>query len=136
MSAPAVSLYELTIMTQPSSEQELQNHHMHRFLYMSSIHVLFFLAIVGMVSSVQGVIVRWETFSEKSFSPAHAAFCFPALAHVNAIQAYRSALNSLTDNEALHTFKVVLDKYWTLTLVSSTIATIIMTVKFIHKLPS
>jgi len=140
MSAPAVSLYALTIMAQPTFKEEQPDithyQRVHRIVYLPAMHVLFFTAIVGVISSVQSLITRWKTFSKKTFSPAHAAFCFPALAHVNAIQAYRSAVYTFSAIEETPIFKIALDTYWFTTLILSTIASIIITVKFFYMLPS
>jgi len=140
MSAPAVSLYALTIMAQPSFKEEhpdiTQFQRVHRLIYMPCMHFLFIMAIVGAISSVQGLKTRWTTFSNKAFSPAHAAFCFPALAHVNAIQAYRGAVDTFSEIGPKSTFKIALDTYWFSTLILSTIASIIITAKFFYMLPS
>eukprot|EP00555_Chaetoceros_dichaeta_P001381 CAMPEP_0198278538 /NCGR_PEP_ID=MMETSP1447-20131203/66429_1 /TAXON_ID=420782 /ORGANISM="Chaetoceros dichaeta, Strain CCMP1751" /LENGTH=211 /DNA_ID=CAMNT_0043973625 /DNA_START=828 /DNA_END=1460 /DNA_ORIENTATION=- len=93
-------------------------------------------AIVGAISSVQGLKTRWTAFSNRAFSPAHAAFCFPALAHVNAIQAYRGAVDTFSEIGPKSTFKIALDTYWFSTLILSTIASIIITAKFFYMLPS
>jgi len=140
MSAPAVSLYALTIMAQPSFKEEhpdmTQFQRVHRIIYLPCMHILFIMAIVGAISSVQGLTMRWTTFSKRTFSPAHAAFCFPALAHVNSIQAYRGAVDTFSEIGPKSTFKIALDAYWFSTLILSTIATIIITAKFFYMLPS
>lgn len=140
MSAPAVALYALTIMAQPSFEEEhpdvTEFQRVHRMLYLPSMHILFVLALIGMISSVQSLYVRWETFSKKEFSPAHAAFCFPTLAYANGIQAYRGAIDAFSDIKPHSTFKIVLDIYWFTILVGGTLATIIITFKFFYMLPS
>lgn len=103
MSAPNVSLYALTIMAQPSFEEEHPDinefQRMHRMgmlslhirrietdlfvaqpkVYLPCMHVLFALCLIGMVASVSSLIVRWEEFRKIPFSPAHAAFCAPCL---------------------------------------------------------
>ena len=72
MSAPAVALYALTIMAQPSFEEEhpdvTEFQRVHRMLYLPSMHILFVLALIGMISSVQSLVVRWHSFSKKDFS--------------------------------------------------------------------
>ena len=140
MSAPAVSLYALTIMAQPSFIEEHPDvthfQKVHRMVYLPCMHVLFALAIVGMISSIQSFIVRWPSFKTKAFSPAHAAFCFPTLAHANAVQAYRAAVNTFSDMPAKSPFKIALYTYWVAVLVSGTLATIYVTAKFMYHLPS
>jgi hypothetical protein len=88
MSAPAISLYALTIMAQPSFEEEHPDvtkfERVHRMIYLPCMHFLFALAVLGVLSSVQSLITRWDDFKKKEFSPAHAAFCFrtgPLLIH-------------------------------------------------------
>lgn len=139
MSAPAVSLYALTIMAQPSFIEEHPDvthfQRVHRMVYLPCMHVLFALALVGMFSSIQSFFVRWSSFKTKAFSPAHAAFCFPTLAHANAVQAYRASVNTFSDLPAQSPFKVALYTYWVTVLVSGTIATIFITAKFFYHLP-
>ncbi len=140
MSAPAVSLYALTIMAQPSFEEEhpdiTQYERVLRRVYLPTMHFFFTTAVIGAMSSVHSLFARWETFSKKPFSPAHAAFCFPTLAHANAIQAYRGALNSFSDIPPGSSFKLAIDAYWLFVLISGTLATIIITAKFIYRLPA
>jgi hypothetical protein len=100
------------------------------------MHVLFALACIGVISSIISLVVRWDSFRKKTFSPAHAAFCFPTLAHVNAIQAYRAAVNSFSDIPARSPFKVALYTYWVAMLVSGTLVTIFIATKFFYHLPS
>ena len=64
MSAPNVSLYALTIMAQPSFEEEhpdvTQFQRMHRMIYLPCMHFLFGLCILGILASVVSLIVRWK----------------------------------------------------------------------------
>ena len=140
MSAPAISLYALTIMAQPSFEEEHPDvtkfERVHRMIYLPCMHFLFALAVLGAISSVQSLIARWDDFRKKEFSPAHAAFCFPTLAHANAIQAYRAAVNSFSDMPPRTTFKIALYTYWVFVLVSGTIATVYVTARFFYMLPT
>jgi hypothetical protein len=140
MSAPAISLYALTIMGQPSFVEEHPDvtnfQRVHRMVYLPCMHVLFALACIGVISSIISLVVRWDSFRKKTFSPAHAAFCFPTLAHVNAIQAYRAAVNSFSDIPARSPFKVALYTYWVAMLVSGTLVTIFIATKFFYHLPS
>ena len=139
MSAPAVSLYALTIMAQPSFVEEhpdITNYQrVHRMVYLPCMHFLFALACIGVLSSVQSLYVRWSSFRTKAFSPAHAAFCFPTLAHANAIQSYRAALETFSDVPPGSPSKIVLYTYWVTVLVSGTLATLWITTKFFYHLP-
>lgn len=140
MSAPAAALCSLTIMAQPSFEEEYPDitifQRVHRMLYLPVMHFLFANCIIGAISSVQSLISRWNGFIQKEFSPAHAAFCFPALAHANSIQAYRSAIFAFSDLQSNTTFMNVLNIYWILVLGGSSLATIVITSRFFYMLPS
>eukprot|EP00554_Chaetoceros_debilis_P011471 CAMPEP_0194106304 /NCGR_PEP_ID=MMETSP0150-20130528/6354_1 /TAXON_ID=122233 /ORGANISM="Chaetoceros debilis, Strain MM31A-1" /LENGTH=1671 /DNA_ID=CAMNT_0038794413 /DNA_START=184 /DNA_END=5196 /DNA_ORIENTATION=+ len=140
MSAPAVSLYALTIMAQPSFEEEHPDitdfQRVHRMLYLPAMHFFFVCTILGALSSVQSLIARWDTFSKKPFSPAHAAFCFPTLAHANAVQAYRGAIDSFSDIQPGSPLKIALFCYWFFVLIVGTLSTFIITAKFFYMLPS
>ena len=90
MSAPAVSLYALTIMAQPSFEEEEPDvttfQRVHRMVYLPCMHVMCALSLLGMAGSLHSLYVRWPDFKRREFSPAHVAFCFPTLSHANSIQ--------------------------------------------------
>lgn len=139
MSAPAVSLYSLTIMAQPSFEEEYPDitnfQRVHRLVYLPCMHVMCALSLLGMAASLFSLWVRWPDFSRKEFSPAHAAFCFPTLSHANAIQAYRGALRSFSGIPPRTWRMYVLDAYWLAVLLGGTIATIWICGRFIYKLP-
>ncbi len=140
MSAPAVALAALTIMAQPAFREEYPDvtkfQQVHRMLYLPVMHFLFVTAIIGAMSSVQSLIARWETFSKRPFSPAHAAFCFPTLAHANAIQCYRGAISSFSTLQTNPTFMRGLNIYWIFVLSCGSIATVVVTAKFFYMLPS
>uniref|UniRef100_A0A6U6DSM2 Uncharacterized protein n=1 Tax=Odontella aurita TaxID=265563 RepID=A0A6U6DSM2_9STRA len=140
MSAPAVALYSLTIMAQPSFEEEHPDvtafQRMHRMIYLPSMHFMFILSVIGAFSSAQSLYARWDSFSQKEFSPAHAAFCFPTLAHANAIQAYRGAIDSFSNIKPGSPFKILIDTYWLFVLLGGTIATIVITARFFKSVPS
>ena len=108
MSAPAAALCSLTIMAQPSFSEEYpditQFQRVHRMLYLPVMHFLFATCLIGAVSSVHSLTVRWDGFIQKKFSPAHAAFCFPTLSHANAIQSYRSAIIAFSDLQSNEIF--------------------------------
>jgi hypothetical protein len=139
MTAPNVALYAVTIMAQPSFKEEhpdVTNYEkIHRQLYMPCMHMLFVLAMIGMLGSVSSLVVRWNDFRMHSFSPAHAAFCAPTLCHANAIQAYRGAINSFSDIPIESPLKIVLYMYWVLVLIAGTIVTMTITILFMLHLP-
>ena len=93
------------------------------------------LTMVGLVSAVHSLWVRWPKFKTKPFSPAHVAFCFPTLSHTNAIQAYRASLNAYSSIPQEHPFRKLLFGYWCLFLVFGTILNIVFTVKYVLKIP-
>lgn len=140
MSAPAISLYALTIMAQPSFEEEHPDvtrfQRVHRMIYLPCMHFLFALACIGLASSCQALFTRWDSFKKKEFSPAHVAFCFPTLAHANAIQAYRGAVDAFSDIKPGTPLKIALYAYWVVILVGGSIVTIWISVKFFYYLPS
>ena len=140
MSAPNVSLYALTLMAQPSFEEEHPDinrfQKVHRMVYLPVMHFFFGLCILGMIASVVSLIVRWPVFKHVPFSPAHAAFCVPTLSHANAIQAYRAAVNSFSNIPPHSPFKVCLYIYWVAVLVVGTIVTLVVTAKYAASLPA
>ena len=139
MSAPAVALYALTIMAQPSFEEEHPDvtnfQRVHRMVYLPCMHGLFALSIIGAISSVQSLFARWGSIRTKAFCPAHAAFCFPTLAHANAVQAYRGAIDAFSGIPDGSPILVAIYMYWVFVLVGGTITTFIITSKFIYHLP-
>jgi hypothetical protein len=139
MSAPAISLYALTIMAQPSFEEEHPDvtrfQRVHRMVYLPCMHVMCALSILGFLASCHSLWTRWHDFRKKEFSPAHAAFCFPTLSHVNAIQAYRGAIISFSNIHPRSWRMIILYVYWFTVLVFGTIATIVITAKFLYCLP-
>jgi len=139
MSAPNVSLYALTIMAQPSFMEEHPDvttfQIVHRLVYLPCMHFLFGMCLLGMCASIHSLVVRWKEFSKLPFSPAHVAFCAPTLSHANAVQAYRGAVDSFSTIPVGSPFKIALDCYWVVVLVSGTIVTIFIGLKFLSKLP-
>ena len=139
MSAPAISLYALTIMAQPSFAEEHPDvtrfQRVHRMLYLPCMHVMCALSILGFLASIHSLLVRWSDFRKKEFSPAHAAFCFPTLSHANAIQAYRGAIESFSDISHRNWKMTLLYCYWISVLVAGTIATVWITGRFLYCLP-
>ena len=140
MSAPNVSLYALTIMAQPSFEEEhpdINNfQRMHRRIYLPLMHVLFGFCVVGMFASISSLLYRWREFRKLPFSPAHAAFCVPTLSHANALQAYRAAMNSFSTLPSDSPFRILLYLYWVSFLLGGTIVTIVISGKFLYSLPA
>jgi hypothetical protein len=105
---------------------------LHMMTYPPLLHLFFVAAMLGAISSAQSLYVRWDSFKNIEFSPAHTAFCFPTLAHAGSVQAYRGAIKPFSSIPAQN----LLTGYWLFVLVSGTIATLIITVKFFQKLPS
>jgi len=139
MSAPNISLYALTIMAQPSFEEEHPDvthfQKVHRMVYLPCMHFLFGLCLLGMAASVSSLIVRWKEFRMLPFSPAHVAFMCPTLSHANAIQAYRAAVNSFSSLPPHSLFKVALYAYWLVALAAGTILTLTISLMFMYHLP-
>lgn len=75
MSAPNISLYALTLMAQPSFEEEHpdinQFQVVHRMVYLPCMHVLFGLLILGMVASVHSMLPRHVISIESSMTKSH-----------------------------------------------------------------
>ena len=139
MGAPAISLYALTIMAQPSFLEEHPDvtrfQKVHRMVYLPCMHFMAALSVIGFFASVHSLWMRWTEFRKKEFSPAHAAFCFPVLSHANAIQAYRGAIYSFSDIHPRTWRMLILYTYWVTVLVAGTIATIYITAKYLYCLP-
>lgn len=128
--------YRLSFQVEEEHPDVTKFERVHRMIYLPCMHFLFALAVLGVVSSVQSLSARWDDFKKKEFSPAHAAFCFPTLAHANAIQAYRAAVNTFSDIPSGSPFKIALYTYWVVVLVTGTVATIYVTGKFFYMLPT
>lgn len=139
MSAPAVSLYALTIMAQPSFEEENPDvtnfQRVHRMIYLPCMHIMCGLSIIGFLASCHSLWVRWSDFTKKEFSPAHAAFCFPTLSYANAIQSYRGAILTFGDVHPHDWRLITMYVYWFVVLLGGTIATIWISAKFLYCLP-
>mmetsp|Transcript_48736 Transcript_48736/g.117904 ORF Transcript_48736/g.117904 Transcript_48736/m.117904 type:complete len:1355 (-) Transcript_48736:1567-5631(-) len=139
MGAPAISLYALTIMAQPSFEEEHPDvtnfQKVHRMVYLPCMHAMMALTIIGMGASLHSLSVRWADFSKRKFSPAHAAFAFPTLSHANAIQAYRGAVMSFAGIPSRTWPFFILDAYWLVVLIGGTVATFWICGKFLYHLP-
>jgi hypothetical protein len=139
MSAPNVSLYALTIMAQPTFEEEHPDitsfQRIHRIVYLPLMHVLFSICLIGMAASISSLIVRWSEFRKLQFSPAHIAFCVPTLSHANAVQAYRASVNSFSTLPKDSPFRIILWWYWIIVLMAGTTLTFTIAGKFLWKLP-
>merc|ERR1712232_1103782 len=109
----------------------------HVELYMPFVTLIFFMAVAGMFTSVYSLYVRWDHITQKGFSPAHVAFCFPTLNHANMCQAYRSGVDAfMSDVIPPGSFiKILLYCYWCTVLFCGTIATFVITAKFVAHLP-
>lgn len=145
LSAPSITLYALTIVSQPSRSQEYKLEHSaqmqysyHQILheyYMPLQHFMMLLSLVGMISALHSLWSRWDKFRLVKFSPAHVAFCFPTLSHTNAVQAYRGAVDAFSTIPSGSAFKIALFSYWFLCLIIGTVVNLIFTYKFIARLP-
>ncbi len=139
MSAPAISLYALTIMAQPSFAEEHPDitrfQRIHRMIYLPCMHIMAALSILGFMASCHSLWRRWDDFKKREFSPAHAAFCFPVLSHANALQAYRGSIISFSDIHPRSWRMSVLYAYWFLVLLGGTVATLWITAQFLYCLP-
>jgi hypothetical protein len=98
---------------------------------------MMFLSLVGLASAVSALVIRWESFSKKPFSPAHVAFCFPKLSHANAVQASRGVVDAFSILAPGGPFKVVaLFSYWVFFLVLGTVVlNLSFTFLYIQRLP-
>ena len=145
LSAPSISLFALTILSQPSKREEWKLEHsdqiqksyhevLHEY-YMPLQHFMMILSLIGMVSALQSLWSRWDKFRRIKFSPAHVAFSFPILAHTNAIQAYRGALAAFSTIPRDSFLHMVLFFYWISWLLVGTVINLILTYKFMVRLP-
>jgi len=145
LSAPSITLYAMTIMQQPGPQREkeleadadlmAQFFQLHHDSYLPLQHFMMILSLVGLVSVLHSLWMRWPQFKTKEFSPAHAAFCFPTLSHTNAVQAYRGAVDSFSTIPPGSTFKIALWSYWLTCLIVGSIVNIIFTYKFFKRSP-
>jgi hypothetical protein len=139
MSAPNVALYAVTIMAQPSFEEENpdinQYQRLHRKYYLPFMSFLFGLCLLGAAASIHSLVVRWHDFRKLPFSPAHAAFCAPSLSHCNAVQAYRAAVLSFSGLSNKSYYLQLLYSYWIVVLIGSTVTTLLIATRFLYSLP-
>lgn len=103
---------------------------------MPVFHIIFFLCLIGALSSIHGLISRWEAFRKIEFNPAHAAFCFPILCHVNAVHTYWYMVERFSSTyQSLVLLRMVLFSYWIFVLITGTLTTLIVTAMYVHCLP-
>jgi hypothetical protein len=67
LSAPSIAMYAMTIMAQPTRQKEAemlgstevtkQWHEMHRKLYLPVMHIMMFLSLVGLASSLRKLLL-------------------------------------------------------------------------------
>ena len=77
LSAPSITLYAMTIMSQPSHYREMileQDERMmehfiliHRRFYLPVMHFMFALSLIGMASILHALYRRYSTFIQKEF---------------------------------------------------------------------
>jgi hypothetical protein len=104
--------------------------------WLPMFHTVFFLCLIGALSSIYGLVSRWETFRKVEFSPAHAAFCFPILCHVNAVHSYWYIVDRFsTTYNTVAPLRMILCSYWMIVLVTGTITTLLVTAMYLHCLP-
>ncbi|CAB9507170.1 expressed unknown protein [Seminavis robusta] len=145
LSAPSITMYAMTILAQPSRHREevieadpsLMQHFelIHHDLYVPVMHGMMVFSLMGMASALHSLWTRWPTFKYKAFSPAHFAFIFPILSHTNAVQAYRSGVDTFAGIPIGSPFKIALFNYWFICLIAGTVANFIFTTKYVRRLP-
>jgi hypothetical protein len=69
------------------------------------------------------------------FSPAHIALVFPILSHTNAVQAYRSGVDSFSTLPEGHPLKIALFSYWLVCLIVGTSINLVFTYHYVIRLP-
>jgi hypothetical protein len=141
MMGPSISLYSLAIIMEPTFSQERPDishfQTVQRSVYLPIMTCLFGLCIIGMISSVHGLIVRWKQIAREEFSPAHAAYSFPLLMHAMAIQSYRSSLDFFAPSDAASAqLKAALHAYWMFLLVFGTFVALTCIVLYLAFLPT
>jgi hypothetical protein len=141
MMGPSVSLYSLAIIMEPTFSQERPDishfQAVQRSVYLPSMTCLFGLCIIGMISSVHSLIVRWKQIAREEFSPAHAAYSFPLLMHAMAIQSYRSSLDFFAPADTVSAqLKAALHAYWVILLVVGTFVALTCIVLYLAFLPT
>ena len=141
MMGPAVSLYSLAIIMEPTFQQERPDishfQTVQRSIYLPSMTCLFGLCLIGMVSSIHGLVVRWKQIAREEFSPAHAAYSFPLLMHALAVQSYRSSLDFFAAADEVNpALKTALRIYWVTLVVAGTVTAVVCIAMYLAFLPS
>jgi hypothetical protein len=138
-------MYAMTIMAQPSTttsaeeiqwslESRTQFQKLHRQFYLPMQHFMMILSLIGMASVLHSLWVRWSGFRRRPFSPAHMAFVISILSHANAVQAYRSSVNSFSTIRPGSPFKIALFSYWLVCLIAGTLVNLIFSYKYVLRL--
>lgn len=145
LSAPSIALYASTIMSQPTAVQQalMASSDSARYAYLVQMHTfylpfqhgMFALCLLGMASSLHSLWTRWETLTQKPFSPAHLAFGFPTLSHTNAVQAYRSSINAFSSIPRNGSFHMTLYTYWITCLIVGSVVNLVLSYKALVRLP-
>lgn len=139
MICPAVSLHALAIIMEPSFREERPDishfQALQRSIYLPCLSWLFTLCIIGMISSIHGIIIRMNQISREEFSPAHAAYSFPLLMHALAVQSYRSGLDFFAGTTANPTLKSALHLYFVFLVLSGTFVAVVCIILYIAFLP-
>eukprot|EP00977_Amphora_coffeiformis_P009292 scaffold2103_cov185-Amphora_coffeaeformis.AAC.37 len=145
LSAPSITMYAITLWAQSFPGQDIILNadpvkmatfvDLHRRFYLPVQHFMLILSLLGMVSIVHALLVRWHSFMAKEFSPAHVALVFPILSHTNAIQAYRSGINAYSNIPDGHWYKQAIFVYWVTCLLGGSIFCFVMTYHYVIRLP-
>lgn len=140
MICPAICLHSLAIIMEPSFREERPDishfQALQRSIYLPSLSCFFTLCIIGVVSSLHGIITRLRQISREEFSPAHAAYSFPLLMHALAVQSYRSGLDFFAGTAANPTLKSALHLYFVSLMVVGTFVSVICILMYIAFLPT
>lgn len=135
MICPAICLHSLAIIMEPSFREERPDishfQALQRSIYLPSLSCLFTLCIIGMVSSLHGIIIRLGQISREEFSPAHAAYSFPLLMHALAVQSYRSGLDFFAGTATNPTLKSALHMYFVSLMVVGTFVSVVCIIMYI-----
>lgn len=139
MICPAVCLYALAIIMEPSFREERPDishfQALQRSIYLPSLSCLFTLCIIGAVSSIHGIVIRTGQIMREEFSPAHSAYAFPLLMHALAVQSYRSGLDFFAGTMTNPTLKSALHLYFVFLMVVGTFVSIVCIIMYIAFLP-
>ena len=139
MICPAICIHSLAIIMEPSFREERPDishvQALQRSIYLPSLSFLFILCIVGMISSIHGIIIRRRQLSREEFCPAHAAYSFPLLMHALAVQSYRSGLDFFAGSAVNPFLQAALHVYFVFLMVVGTFVSVICIIMYIAFLP-